>query len=146
MIIDMNQEFEPRNDLEHKLVAAMEGRADSDAFMRELLDEQVFMPVRDEVDSGIKGFQRTTRATPLVVQDDEGANVLVLFTSPERAKDFVAEFPGYGGGLLTEFRWVLERMEPGYSIVLNPGWDFGIDMEPETVAQMINVMKGSSLH
>lgn len=59
------------------------------------------MPVRD--DDRIKGFQRSTRALPLSVSDDDGTPVLILFSSPERAKEFVKGFPGYEGGLLTEF-------------------------------------------
>lgn len=137
----MNQDtFEPKNTLEQKLLAAMNGELDSDTFMRDLMTEQVFMPVKDDADSGIKGFQRTTRATPLVVQDNEGNNILVLFTSPERAKGFLADYPGYSGGLLTEFTWVLERMEPGFSIAVNPGLEAGIDVEPEIITQMLEIM------
>jgi len=137
----MNQDtFEPRNELEHKLLAAMSGGLSSDAFMRELMAAQVFMPVRDDKDSGIKGFQHTMRATPLVVQDGSGANILVTFTSPERARDFLADYPGFGGGLLTEVTWILERMEPGFAISLNPGLEAGIDVEPEIVAQMLELM------
>lgn len=136
----MDQEsFEPKNELESKLVAAISGELDSDVFMRELLDAQVFMPVQDEPDSGIKNFQRTTRATPLVVEED-GAKMLVLFSSPERAQAFLAGYPRYGGGLLVEFNWVLERMEPDIAIVLNPGLEAGIDMEPETVVEMLALM------
>jgi len=132
--------FEAKNDLEQKLLAAMSGGLPSDEFMRELMAAQVFMPVQDEKESGIKGFQRTTRATPLVIADDVGGNALVVFTSPERAKDFLTDYPGYGGGLLTEFTWILERMEPGFSIVLNPGLEAGIDVEPDIVAQMLELM------
>jgi hypothetical protein len=137
----MNQQsFEAKNDLEQKLLAAMSGELPSDDFMRELIASQVFMPVQDEKESGIKGFQRTTRATPLVIQDDAGGNMLVVFTSPERAKEFLTDYPTYGGGLLTEFTWILERMEPGFSIVLNPGLEAGIDLEPEIVTQMLALM------
>lgn len=137
----MNQEtFEPKNELEHKLLAAMAGELDSDAFMRELMAGQVFMPVQDDAESGIKGFQRTTRATPLVIQDDNGAGILVVFTSPERAKAFLTEYPDFTGGLLTEFTWILERMEPGFSIVVNPGMEAGIDLEPEVITQMLEIM------
>lgn len=137
----MNQDaFEAKNDLEQQLLAAMSGELGSDEFMRQLIDAQVFMPVRDDQDSGIKGFQRTTRATPLVVQDDAGMNIVVVFTSPERAKDFLADFPGYGGGLLTEFKWILERMEPGFAVSINPGLEAGIDVEPEIITQMLEIL------
>jgi hypothetical protein len=136
--------FEAKNELEQKLLAAMSGELASEDFMRELMTQQVFIPVRDEPDSGIKGFQRTTKATPLVIEDDEGMKILVLFTSPERARDFLAEVPGYGGGLLAEFSWIVERMDAGFAISVNPGLDAGMDIEPEIVAQMLALLAAES--
>lgn len=135
-----NDHFEPKNELEQKLLAVMSGELTSETFMRELIAGQVFMPVRDDKESGIKGLQLTTRATPLVVQDGEGHNILVTFTSPERAKGFLTDYPEFGGGLLTEFTWILERMEPGFSIAVNPGLEVGIDIEPETIAEMLEII------
>lgn len=134
------QPIEPKNELERKLVAAMNGELSGEDFMQELLVEQVFIPIRDDKDDGIAGFQRTTKATPLVVCDEDGQNILVLFTSPERAKDFLAETPGYSGGLLAEFEWIVERMEPGFAIVVNPGDEFGIDIAPEDVTVMLELL------
>ena len=71
-----------------------------------------------------------------MVQAEEGVHVLVLFSSPERAKVVVQEFPKFGGGLLAEFRWVLERIDAGAGVTINPGWEVGIDLDPETVAQL----------
>lgn len=127
--------FEPKNDLEQKLLAAANGELEVDDLISGLLNDQVFMPVEDE-DSGIQGFQRSLHARPLVVQDEEGVHVLVLFSSPERAKVVMDEFPKFGGGLLADFSWVLERIDAGAGVSINPGWDVGIDLDPETVAQL----------
>lgn len=127
-----------RNDLEQQLHAAQTGQTPSEVFMQQLLAATVFMPVKD--DSAVGGIQRTTKAQPLVVEDESGAQALVLFTSPERAKGFLADYPGYTGGLLAEFTWVLERMEPGFSIAVNPGLDAGIDIEPEIITQMLEML------
>jgi hypothetical protein len=134
------QDMEAKNELEHKLVAAMNGDLSSDDFMRAMLSQQVFIPIKDDRDSGIKGFQLTNKATPLVIQDEGGRNILVLFTSPDRAKDFLADVPGYGGGLLADFSWIVERMEPGFAITVNPGLELGMDIEPEDVAQMLELL------
>jgi len=133
------QATEAKNELEQKLLAAINGDLSSDDFMRELMTQQVFIPIKDE-DSGIKGFQRTTKATPLVLQDDDGRNILVLFTSPDRAKGFVAEVPGYGGGLLADFSWIVERVAAGFAISVNPGMEMGMDIEPENVTQMLALL------
>lgn len=132
--------IEPKNELERKLVAAMNGELSGEEFMQELLAEQVFIPIRDDKDSGIAGFQHTTKATPLVLRDEDGQDILVLFTSPERARDFLDETPGYSGGLLAEFEWIVERMEPGFAIVVNPGDEFGIDIAPENVTEMLELL------
>jgi hypothetical protein len=130
----MNEPFEPRNDLERQLLDAQEGRIPGDVFMQELLVSQIFIPVLDQ--HGIGGFQDSKQANPLTLKSEEGIDVLILFTSPERAKRFVKDYPGYEGGLLAEFKWILEKMGVGYGIALNPGWEVGMDMEPEMVEQL----------
>ena len=129
-------DFTPHNDLEEQLVAVHKGILDAETFVTKLLDQQLFMPVRDEKDA-IQGFQRSTQAEPLVIEDEEGERVLVLFTSPERAKPIVEHFPDFQGGLLTEFSWLLRRIGGGFPIALNPGWDIGMDFDAEMVAQLI---------
>ena len=122
-----------KNELEQQLHAAQTGETRSDVFMKQLLAANVFMPVKDEPAVGI---QRSTHAQPLVVQDDSGVNALVLFTSPERAKPFLELYPEFKGGLLTEFTWILEKMDASFGIMINPGDELGIDMEPELVRQL----------
>lgn len=128
--------FTAQNELETMLVSALDGGVAEEDFMRQLLDAQVFMPIQDEA-SSIKGFQRTTKAQPLLVEDENGTQVLILFTSPGRAKEFVDNHPGYGGGLLTEFSWVLRKMDTPLSIALNPGFEAGFDMDVEMVAELM---------
>lgn len=128
-----------RNELETLLAEMHEGRLAPEEFARRLLTQQFFMPVQDEKHR-IGGFQRSTRATPLVVDDDEGNRILVLFSSPDRAKEFIAHHPGYSGGLLTELSWVLRRMGEGVAISINPGQGLGIDLDPEMVAMTLGLL------
>jgi len=132
----MSPEFTAHNELEKKLIAVRENRLGSEAFMQALLTEQVFMPVEDESTS-IEGFQRSARANPLTLESEDGQNVLILFTSPERAKPFLQNFPAYQGGLLTEFSWILERIGSGIAISLNPDMEVGIDLDADMVEQLI---------
>ncbi|OIP12158.1 MAG: SseB protein [Betaproteobacteria bacterium CG2_30_59_46] len=126
--------FTPKNELEKKLLAAWEGSMSGDEFMQELLLSEVFMPIED--DEVMQGVQRSPRAQPLVLEAEDGSRVLAVFTSPDRAKPFLKDFPLYGGGLLTEFKWVLEKMGAGHGIALNPGCEVGFDMEPEMLGQL----------
>jgi hypothetical protein len=130
----MHDTFDARNELEEKLLAAQEGQLSSEDFMDYLMDTQVFMPVKDSV--GIEGFTSSTKAVPLTLKTEDNIEVLILFTSPDRAKEFVSEFPGYEGGLLAEFSWVLERTGSGIGISINPNWPAGFDLEPEMVQQL----------
>lgn len=129
--------FIPHNDLEKLLADVTLGTASAEDFVARLMGgEQIFMPVKDEKHA-IAGFQTSTKAQPLVIEDDQGTQILVLFTSPERAKPFAEMFPDFKGGLLTEFAWVLRRIGGGFPISLNPGWDVGMDFDADTVAHLI---------
>jgi hypothetical protein len=129
--------FIPRNDLEELLADVFNGKAEAEDFVTRLLaGEQIFMPVKDEKHS-IAGFQMSSKAQPLIIEDDEGTQILVLFTSPERAKPFAEMFPDFSGGLLAEFSWILRHIGGGIPVAINPGWDIGIDFDADTVAQLI---------
>ena len=126
---------EPRNELETKILEAQDGRISSDELLKVLMTSQVFMPVQDEK-APVLNIQRSTRAQPLVMTAEDGTPILVLFSSPERAKPFIQEYPGFTGGILESFRWVLQNLGSGYGIVLNPDSDLGFDMEPDTVTEL----------
>jgi len=103
------------------------------------------MPVQDEKPS-LLNIQRSARAQPLVLNAEDGTPILVLFSSPERAKAFISDYPGFGGGILTEFTWVLEKMGRDFGIALNPGLDVGFDMEPETVNELVDGLGQQARH
>jgi len=130
----MHDTFEARNELEENLLAAQEGQMTSDDFMKYLMDTQVFMPVKDSI--GIEGFTSSDKAVPLTLKTEDEIDVLILFTSPDRSKEFVQDFPGYDGGLLAEFKWVLERTGSGIGISINPNWPVGMDLEPAIIEQL----------
>ena len=125
--------FIPQNDLERQLIAAQEGQIPAEDFIGTLLGSEVFMPIHERHQIG--GLQTDKVARPLKIETDNG-EVLVLFTSPERAKGFVSDFPGYGGGLVVEFTWILEKLGIGYAISLNPGEIVGIDFEAQDLERM----------
>ncbi len=129
----------PKNDLEYLLTELHAGSIEPETFAQRLLDLQVFMPVKDEKHA-IAGFQRSTQAEPLVLEADDGTAVLVLFSSPERAKAFMSDFPGYSGGLLTEFSWVLRRMADDLGIALNPDMELGMDFDTDMIAMLLALL------
>ncbi len=73
-------------------------------FVAALVDSQVFILLNSEVsDSGDK-----TDVQPLQLADQQGNNVLAVFTSPERSSPMAARFPNFNYGLLVAFRWLLQ--------------------------------------
>ncbi|MGB5339292.1 MAG: SseB family protein [Gammaproteobacteria bacterium] len=130
----MHDTFETRNELEEKLLAAQEGQLPEAEFMDYLMDTQVFMPIKDAI--GIEGFTSSNKAIPLTLKAEENIEVLILFTSPERGKTFIKDYPGYDGGLLAEFKWVLERTGSDVGISINPDWPVGFDLEPEMIQRL----------
>ncbi len=129
-------DFIPHNAIEAQLAAVHSGTLDPETYVLQLIDQQLFMPVRDDKNA-IQGFQRSTQAEPLIIEDEDGAQVLVLFTSPERAKPFVEHYPDFSGGLLTEFSWLLRRIGGGVPIALNPGWEIGMDFDADMIGQLV---------
>jgi len=129
----------PRNELETLLAAVHAGEVDPEDFVARLLDLQVFMPIRDEKHQ-IAGFQTSTQAEPLIVEVEGEQRVVILFSAPERAKAFLTQFPGYSGGLLTEFAWILRRMADDMGIALNPGEEDGFDFDAEMIAMMASLL------
>ncbi len=130
----MNDAMTPKNELEQRILAVLNEQLSTDDFMQALHTSQVFMPVAD--DTQIKNFQRSNKIEPLLVEVEDGGKVLVLFSSPDRGKAFLVDFPDYKGGLLVEFEWVLRNIEGEYGIAINPGWDLGIDLEPQMLQRL----------
>lgn len=131
----MNDPQSTRNELEALLLEFHAGNMEPEEFARRLLDAQVFIPIKDEK-HGIAGFQASTQAELLLVEDDAGNRILVLFSSPDRARDFLVAFPGFGGGMLAEFSWILRRMGAGIAIAINPEQTPGFDLDPDMVAMV----------
>ena len=123
-----------KNEAEKLLLKLHAGEIDNSAFMTELLETQLFMPIYEKPNNA--GIQTTDKATPLTLTAEGGEKVLILFSSPESAKSFVQEHKGYGGGLLAEFKWVLEKVGTGIAISINPDSELGIDLEAGMVEQM----------
>lgn len=117
------------NEAEGLLVKASTGELEGDAFIQQLMEVTLFMPIYEKHQIG--GLQPTNsdQAVPLTLDDDFGNKILILFTSPDRAKAFVRDFPGYGGGLLAEFKWIIEKVGVGYSVSINPDHELGMDLE-----------------
>lgn len=131
----MTEPFTPMNEIEKQLLAAQEGSITGEQFMAELMKSELFMPILEE-QNGVANLQTSHTAHPLTLEDEEHNQVVILFTSPERGKAFLQDYPDYKGGLLAEFTWILEKLGSGLGLTINPGWENGFDMSPEMLQQL----------
>lgn len=65
--------------------------------------------------------------------------MLALFTSGERARSFVKDFPRFGAGMLTDLKAITKRWGVDCIIALNPGVRVGVDLPRELVRQLDRV-------
>lgn len=124
-----------KNEVEKQLAALQSGEMNESDFMHQLFNSELFMPIQDEK-SGVDNLQISANAVPLTLTAEDGSNVLILFTSPERARGFLQSHPGYGGGLLAEFKWILEKVGSGFNISINPDSELGLDLEAGMLDQI----------
>lgn len=120
-------------------MAAQEGEIPPEPFIETLVGSEVFMPIYEKHQIG--GLQTQQGAQPLKLQGGDEGDALVFFTSPERAKGFVRDYTGCGGGLVVDFTWILEKLGIGFGISLNPGLPVGIDFEAQDLAQIAGMAR-----
>ncbi len=128
-----NIPFDPLNDLEQLFQQAQEGEIPVEAFMDSLLASQVFVLIdKDLGDSG----EWDPAATPMTLSNAAGVPLLAMFTAAERAVEWPQHYPQFAYGVFADFLWLLELIAPEVGLVINPGCSVGLEMPPETVAQL----------
>ncbi|MBT7444800.1 MAG: SseB family protein [Methylococcales bacterium] len=122
--------FTPNNELENQLLAAQSGHTAEDDFLQLLMASQVFLPVKSAADGG------PNKVEPLTIEIEKDNFSYAVFSSPDRAKEMIAHFPGFESGMLVEYKWVVEQATPDLGVCLNPGLDVGMDMTPDMLQSL----------
>ena len=123
----------PLNDLELRLVQAQEGTLSAPEFLDGLLAEQVFVLLDKPVGAGAEW---DASINPLVLTSEADEPMFAIFSAVERAEQWANELPQFDNALQVDMRWLLTAMSDGVGIVLNPGFDIGMEMIPDAVAQL----------
>lgn len=129
----MPQPFEPLNDLERALVAALQNQIPVAAFVQTLLSAKVYVLTQKEIKAGATWDHS---ATPMVLADSQKTPFLALFTAAERSAAWTQRQTTYSFGLSTDFVGLLQGMAPELGIVINPGLPAGFELQPATVVQL----------
>ncbi len=129
----MNQPFEPLNDLERALVAALQNQVPVATFVQTLRASKVYILVERE--TGPDGVWNSSTA-PMVLANSAKTPFAAVFTAPERSEAWARRQTTFRFGLTTDFGDLLQGMAPDLGIVVNPGLHAGFEMQPATVAQL----------
>ncbi len=124
--------FVPVNELETRLQAFVTGNAAFEAFLELLLRSQVFVLIKGDPEAVTKD----TPIAPLVLIASTGFPALCIFTSPDRALRVQKKHNAFAGGMLVEFRWVLESAPEGLGLLVNPEWEATVEQPPYGFAAM----------
>jgi hypothetical protein len=125
--------FEPSNDLERALVAALQNQLPVPAFVQTLQTSKIFV-LLDRAPAPGKVWDDSV--APMVLSNAGKTPFLAIFTAPERAGAWVKRQTAFGVGLSTDFAGLLQGMAPNLGLVINPGLPVGFELQPATVAQL----------
>lgn len=129
----MAQPFEPLNDLERALVAALQNQMPVAAFVQTLLGSRVCVLSDQDTQAGPI---RDQGAKLMVLADAQKTPFLAVFTAPERSAAWTQRQNTYGFRQSMDFKNLLQDMAPDQGLVINPGLPAGFELQPAKVAEL----------
>lgn len=115
---------------------------DFDEIIDKLFTSQVFLPVHDQYN--ITGFQVPDKAIPLSIKDKSRINILVVFFSPDRGREFLKDYAEYQSGRLEDFGKSLLMNGICYRVAINPGRE--VYHEPGMVENLVQLLRSIYMH
>ena len=131
--------FSPQNDLEIELVRAAHEPHLRTAFMRELLDREVYLALLMADGSRIETGQDGRAIIPegvrleLGAAERDGEKAVPFFSAPVRAQVFYKQDHVIAPDRVRD----LLNRHPATRFVLNPGSDYALDLDPTDVAALL---------
>lgn len=126
------KEFRPVNDFENTLLRAQRGEMPLGSFFRMLVGSRLAVASGQEVKADGSGFQ------PLLF-DKEGVQMVAAFTDKCRLSIFSEKAPFC---LEIDGIELLKRMPSDYGLVINPGYEVGLDISPSGIKEIVNDFGG----
>lgn len=117
-------DFTPRNEIEHRILAAQAGEVAPDALMREIAATDIFIPSDTQVAADGSGY------SPVLLEDPEGTAFVAVFTDRSRTQDLAPH------GMQALAAHFIRRIPAGYGMIVNPGTDVQIFLPPDGVAAL----------
>lgn len=119
--------FVPLNDLESTLVEARQGRLPMKDLVKALVTSDIALPSGAEVMADGSGFQ------PLLFPKN-AVQMVACFTDKSRIGEYAKKAPYC---LIMKGKDFLRGVPSGYGVVVNPGQEFGFDISPDGIKEII---------
>lgn len=116
------------NALEEALTEAQAGRKSLDEFLRVLAASDLFIASVDEIAPGAPGL------SPLLF-DRDGIPMAAVFTDSSRATVFAGRIKSIVRKGACD---LLRHVPDGYGIVINPGFDAGLELLPDGIRGVLD--------
>ncbi|MGH8603201.1 MAG: SseB family protein [Gammaproteobacteria bacterium] len=117
----------PVNELEKQLSEAQAGKLTLDDFLRTLISTELLIVSVEEVLPGESGI------VPLLF-DRAGTPMAAVFTDAARVVPFQTQVKSV---MRSNGLEMLRRIPPGYGVVINPGFDTGLELLPEGIQNVL---------
>jgi hypothetical protein len=117
----------PNNQLEEYLSNLLNGKLRFLDFFNFFLTENIYVPSASEIKLDVTGF------TPLIFNKND-VKMVAVFTSKSLIKLYYEEFPYC---LSITGRDAVKGIKSSSGLVLNPGYDKGLDISPEGLDEII---------
>ncbi|MDQ2068744.1 SseB family protein [Natronospira bacteriovora] len=121
------QDFEIKSELEFLLQAGREGKISLATLFQALLRSHVYMVLDSQVNEG----DNLGSVQSLMVENDQGEQLLTIFTGRERCESFVGKHPGYDHPTQFPAPLLIDNMRDDMGLVINPGLAVGIQITAE---------------
>ena len=117
----------PTNDLESMLADSQAGRRSLNEFLQALVSSELFIVSVEDVPPGASGIN------PLLF-DRAGTPMATVFTDASRATRFKKQIKSV---IRKNGFEMLQHIPPGYGVVINPGFDTGLELLPEGIRNVL---------
>lgn len=128
-------EAQAKNALEEVLASFHAGDAEAVEFVEALMSTRAYVLMNYPWDEQ-NALHPETRMLLVTDGDAHDKPLLALFTSPERAAEFLARAPQFPHAVKVDVPWAVLGTQDGCGIVLNPNSDLSFRIPPEGAAEL----------
>jgi len=126
---EAQDDFEIKTELEFLIQAGRDNKVSLGTIFQCLLRSPVYMVLNREVKPG----DPLNDVQGLMVQDDDGSQMLTVFTGEERTRQFQGKHPGYEHPTRFPAPILLDNMHDKMGLIINPGLSVGMQVTAEGV-------------